>query len=100
MFFSRRAMGGVALGLVAGLTACGGSSGGGAGGGGGGSGSSTGSGGHKAVHAMFDVPTSLDTLAETHFLDHPWPSDLRLENGSPRLEGYYNPKNSFVLTSY
>src|SRR5262249_36783028 len=30
----------------------------------------------------------------------PWPSDLRLENGSPRFTGYYNPRNISVIDQY
>src|SRR5689334_23164268 len=39
--------------------------------------------------AIYLVPASLDELSQETFFDHPWPSDLRLEDGSPRLTGYY-----------
>src|SRR5262249_42337075 len=39
------------------------------------------------VSAVYTVPASLDELSESTFFDQPWPNDLRLENGSPRIEG-------------
>lgn len=67
-------------------------------------GSGSGSGGQAAappsVFAIYAVPASLDALAETTFFDHPWPSDLRLENGSPRFKGFYNPKALTILGVY
>jgi hypothetical protein len=52
------------------------------------------------VTAVYLVPSSLDQLNEETFFDHPWPSDLRLENGSPRLTGYYNPRALPIITTY
>lgn len=53
-----------------------------------------------SVFAIYAVPASLDALAEETFFDHPWPSDLRLENGSPRFKGFYNPLQLPILVSY
>ena len=53
-----------------------------------------------SVFAIYAVPASLDALAEQTFFDHPWPSDLRLENGSPRFAGFYNPLSLGILTEY
>ena len=50
--------------------------------------------------AIYTVPASLAELSQEKFFDHPWPSDLRLENGSPRLTGYYNPKGFPLLDDY
>ena len=52
------------------------------------------------VTSLYVVPSSLSELSEEHFLDHPWPSDLRLENGSPRLEGLYNPRHINIIGVY
>jgi Bacterial virulence factor lipase N-terminal len=52
------------------------------------------------VFAIYAVPASLDALAGETFFDHPWPSDLRIENGSPRFKGFYNPKSLGILASY
>ncbi len=52
------------------------------------------------VSALYVVPASLDELSETRFFDHPWPSDFRLENGSPRCAGYYNPRQIPIITQY
>jgi hypothetical protein len=57
-------------------------------------------GGGPGVSALYTVPSSLDELREEHFFDHPWPSDLRTENGAPRLAGYYNPRSLPIITSY
>lgn len=67
-------------------------------GGAGGSGGSVGA--APSVFAIYAVPASLDALAGETFFDHPWPSDLRLENGSPRFKGFYNPKPIAILASY
>jgi enamine deaminase RidA (YjgF/YER057c/UK114 family) len=50
--------------------------------------------------AIYVVPASLDELSQETFFDHPWPSDLRLENGSPRLTGYYNPRGFPIIDDY
>ncbi len=62
----------------------------------------TGSGGgtQSGVMAVYTIPASLDALSDETFFDQPWPSDLRLENGSPRFTGYYNPKNLVLLGVY
>ncbi len=52
------------------------------------------------VSSLFVVPSSLSELSEERFFDQPWPSDLRLENGSPRLEGLYNPRQSVIIGVY
>ncbi len=52
------------------------------------------------VSAIYTVPESLDALSEETFFDHPWPSDLRLEGGSPRFTGYYNPLAIPILDTY
>jgi hypothetical protein len=56
--------------------------------------------GTSDVTSLYVVPASLSELAEEHFLDQPWPNDLRLENGSPRLEGLYNPRSIAVIRVY
>jgi hypothetical protein len=56
--------------------------------------------GGSGVTAMYTVPSSLTQLSEGTFFDHPWPSDLRLENGSPRIAGYYNPMSLPILEAY
>ncbi|HVY47525.1 MAG TPA: hypothetical protein VHB21_16665 [Minicystis sp.] len=52
------------------------------------------------VTSLFVVPKDLAELREASFFDQPWPSDLRLEHGAPRLEGYYNPRNLPLLAEY
>jgi hypothetical protein len=52
------------------------------------------------VTSLYVVPESLDALNEETFFDHPWPSDMRLENGSPRYAGYYNPRQVAILAEY
>ena len=54
----------------------------------------------SGVTAVYTVPRSLDELAQATFFDHPWPSDLRLENGSPRFEGWHNPRGFPILDQY
>lgn len=56
--------------------------------------------GTSDVTSLYVVPSSLSELSEERFFDHPWPSDLRLENGSPRLEGLYNPRQISVIRIY
>jgi predicted esterase len=46
------------------------------------------------------VPPTLDGLSEGTFFDQPWPNDLRVENGSPRLKGFYNPLGLSILDLY
>ena len=54
----------------------------------------------RRVSSMYAVPASLDELAGPAFFDHPWPSDFRLVDGSPRFEGYYNPRIIPLLDEY
>ena len=54
----------------------------------------------SSVTAVYTVPLSLDQLSQETWFDHPWPSDLRLENGSPRLTGFYNPKAFPIIDDY
>lgn len=60
----------------------------------------TGGGGSIETASVFVVPDTLASLSEETFFDHPWPSDLRLENGAPRLTGYYNPNAVPILGQY
>jgi hypothetical protein len=53
-----------------------------------------------AVSAVFTVPASLDDLAQETFFDQPWPCDLRREDGSPRLTGFYNPLSLPIIDAY
>lgn len=50
--------------------------------------------------SVFTVPATLDELTEATFFDHPWPSDLRLQDGKARLAGYYNPKAVPIVAQY
>jgi hypothetical protein len=52
------------------------------------------------VMAIYTVPSSLAELADRTFFDQPWPNDLRVENGSPRLTGFYNPLSIQILDTY
>src|SRR5262249_14946743 len=52
------------------------------------------------VAATYVIPSSFEQLSGKTFFDHPWPSDLRLEGGSPRLAGFYNPRNEPTLDDY
>ncbi len=52
------------------------------------------------MEGVFVVPASLDALSETTYFDHPFPSDLRLEEGKVRLRGYPNPRAVPLLTEY
>jgi len=50
---------------------------------------------------VFTVPEALTALDGEHFFDHPWPSDYRRESdGTVRLDGYINPRNSPLLKTY
>lgn len=42
----------------------------------------------------------LTELDADHFYDHPWPSDLRLENGRVKLSNFPNPKRSGNIDAY
>ncbi len=50
--------------------------------------------------SIFVVPDSLNELAGEQFYDHPWPSDLRLENGTVRFTGLYNPLGRPIIADY
>ena len=51
--------------------------------------------------SRFAVPQTLGALDGEHFFDHPWPSDLRREaDGSVRLEGFINPRESALIKKY
>jgi hypothetical protein len=62
--------------------------------------SSTGNDTGSGVSAIYSMPASPDALSGETFFDQPWPSDLRLENGSPRFTGYYNPRSIPILDTY
>lgn len=51
-------------------------------------------------HAIYIVPESLGELADEAFFDHPYPSDLRIEDGSVQLAGFYNPRQIRILDEY
>lgn len=54
-----------------------------------------------ATRSLFLVPSSLDEFSEGTFFDHPWPSDARLDpDGTPRFDGYPNPRGSTLLRNY
>lgn len=42
----------------------------------------------------------LSELSEDLFYDHPWPSDLRLDNGKVKLTNFPNPRGSIHVDSY
>lgn len=52
------------------------------------------------VQAIYVVPADLAELSEATFFDHPFPSDVRLENGRVRYAGFYNPRQSPILAEY
>ncbi len=53
------------------------------------------------VHGIFIAPQSLAELTDEHYLDHPWPSDVRRDpGGSIHIEGLYNASTSPVVSSY
>src|SRR5580704_18025316 len=53
------------------------------------------------VQSLWIAPASLTVLSDTHFLYHPWPSDLRVDiDGSPHWSGFYNPRLVPLITSY
>jgi hypothetical protein len=58
------------------------------------------SGGVSDTTAMWVVPSSLGELSQEHFFDQPWPSDLRVVNGSPSFEGYPNPRGFPLIDEY
>lgn len=50
--------------------------------------------------SIYVVPSSLSELSDDKFFDHPWPSDLRMENGFIRVTGYPNPRANAVINEY
>ncbi len=51
--------------------------------------------------SIFVVPAALTDLADVHFFDHPWPSDVRRDaNGMIVLDGLYNPFGEPLITAY
>ncbi len=52
------------------------------------------------VTALWSVPESLDAFAGESWLDHPFPSDVRRENGSPVFRGFYNPGQVKLVQEY
>jgi hypothetical protein len=53
------------------------------------------------VKAIWVAPASVDVLAEEHFLDLPFPNDLRRDaDGTIRIKGLYNPQQNATLASY
>ncbi|MDI1477777.1 hypothetical protein [Polyangium sp. y55x31] len=50
--------------------------------------------------SIWVAPSSPTAPADTSFFDHPWPSDLRLEDGVVPLEGYPNPRIVPILSEY
>ena len=55
----------------------------------------------EPVEAIFVVPASLDELSGEHYLDHPLPSDLRLDpNGAPHFLGFNAPSGVSIVEEY
>lgn len=54
----------------------------------------------EPADSIYMVPASLETLSGPAFFDHPWPSDFRLENGAPRMDGFYNPRLLPIIDDY
>jgi hypothetical protein len=55
--------------------------------------------GATSTQALWIAPTSLSQLADTHFYDHPWPSDLRrAADGTVVFTGFYNPRLVPLIT--
>jgi hypothetical protein len=53
------------------------------------------------VHGIFVAPGSLDQLTGDHFLDHPFPSDIRRDpDGSVDLRGMPNPNLTVIVQQY
>jgi hypothetical protein len=53
------------------------------------------------VTSLWIAPASLDMLAQDHFYDHPWPSDMRVDiTGAPHWGGFYNPRLTPLIDSY
>jgi len=57
--------------------------------------------GSAGTQALWVVPASLDDLADQHFYDHPWPSDLRRDpDGTIHVAGFYNPHQTIIIQQY
>jgi hypothetical protein len=52
------------------------------------------------IASIYAAPASLSELDGPTFFDHPWPSDFRLEGGSPQVLGYPNPRKIKILAEY
>lgn len=53
------------------------------------------------VHGIFVAPAGLDQLTDEHFLDHPFPSDIRCDpDGSVHLGGMLNPSLNLFVQQY
>lgn len=52
------------------------------------------------VTSVPDTGLPVTELAEMQFFEHPWPSDLRLDNGKVKLANYPNPRGSGNITAY
>ncbi len=49
--------------------------------------------------SLWVAPASLTELADAHYYDHPWPSDLRRAgDGTVDFTGFYNPRQVSLLT--
>lgn len=57
--------------------------------------------GSSGTQALWVAPASLSDLADAHFYDHPWPSDLRRDpDGSIHAAGFYNPHLVNLIDQY
>lgn len=53
------------------------------------------------VSGIFVAPASLDELTAEHYLDHPWPSDVRrAADGTALIDGLYNPTQNVIVSAY
>jgi hypothetical protein len=53
------------------------------------------------TQSLWVAPNTLAQLSDTHFYDHPWPSDLRRDpDGSIHVAGFYNPHLVPLLDTY
>lgn len=55
----------------------------------------------STVNAVWIAPQAVDALAGEHFLDLPFPNDLRRDaDGSVRIAGLFNPQENATLAMY
>jgi hypothetical protein len=56
----------------------------------------------ETLEPLFEIPASLDAFdGIDHWLDHPWPSDMRLDSDRTlHLQGYPNPRIVPLLKTY